>query len=357
MVLACVTAAVHGDEPRNEQAATPRSPTDAVDPVLAAKIRQWIVQLDDDQYTVRKRAQSELESTGLAALDQVAEVARFGPLESSTRGLNILLSWSESADTNRRIRALERIALLENRKTESELAAKLLARLREQAAQRAIVAYGGRVARDEQLPWGPRVVAPVRVTIGEQWKGGVIGLRQLTVIQGLTTVSFYSAPLDDTAVAVLPQLSSVKRVQIYGSGVSSQAIERLAEKMSKEVVWDIRRSGAQLGVKGNVNARQASIEAVVSGSAAETAGLQAGDIVLKVEDTEVADFTELTQQISKHQPGSTVVLKLSRKGETLEKEVTFDRWGIDSLEQAHQAKVKISIPIVPPPNNLQLDRR
>jgi S1-C subfamily serine protease len=50
------------------------------------------------------------------------------------------------------------------------------------------------------------------------------------------------------------------------------------------------------------------------GSAAEKAGLKAGDFLLRMGNHEIKDLTEMTKALQEHQPGDTVEV-LFRRGE------------------------------------------
>ena len=68
----------------------------------------------------------------------------------------------------------------------------------------------------------------------------------------------------------------------------------------------------------------AFVKEVVSGSAAEKAGIQSGDIITKVGDTDITSYTDLTSTIKKYSAGDTVDIELYRSGNTISVSVTFD---------------------------------
>ena len=55
---------------------------------------------------------------------------------------------------------------------------------------------------------------------------------------------------------------------------------------------------------------------VVPGSPAEDAGLETGDIITKVDDTEIGNAAELVRTIGSHDPGDTVTVTYERDGES-----------------------------------------
>lgn len=68
----------------------------------------------------------------------------------------------------------------------------------------------------------------------------------------------------------------------------------------------------------------AYINTVEEGSAAETAGIQVGDIVTAVDGKEILDSGELTSVIKSYHAGDEAVFTLWRDGETVEVSVIFD---------------------------------
>lgn len=65
------------------------------------------------------------------------------------------------------------------------------------------------------------------------------------------------------------------------------------------------------------------IDGVTDGKPAAKAGLQEGDVVVQLGDTEVKDMMGYMQALSKFKKGDATKVKIKRKGETLEKDVQF----------------------------------
>ena len=68
----------------------------------------------------------------------------------------------------------------------------------------------------------------------------------------------------------------------------------------------------------------AGIEQVSSGSAADKAGMQRGDIVVKIDGQPVQDASSLVATIRGHRPGDTVTLTVVRGGKEVELKATLD---------------------------------
>jgi hypothetical protein len=332
------SASVRADEPdkaipppADDAAATPEAAQPlaaAAPPVDPAALAAWIQELDDDRYAVREQAQKQLAAAGSAALEAVGQLAVAGSLESSTRAVAVLLRWADSKDPALSLAALERLAALTSRPTEAAMAADRLAEVRQVAAVAAIKSLGGRFDFDTSggMVIGPH--APVQVIIDPNWKGGVEGLRHVAAVRSATKLSLYSAPLDDAAVEELAKVTQVKRMEIFGAGLSPEGVAKLKEKLPG-TFFDVR-SGARLGIRGPL-----VIDHVFAGSPAEKAGLRRQDKIIEFAGKPITDFDQLTAEIATCKPGDTKSLKALRpdpttgQAATVELSVTFDRWGDD----------------------------
>ncbi len=72
------------------------------------------------------------------------------------------------------------------------------------------------------------------------------------------------------------------------------------------------------------------IAQIVSGSAEETAGLQVGDLILAVDDTEISSNTALSAAISEYNAGDTATLTIQRDGQQQTVTVTFGEYTPES---------------------------
>jgi len=75
----------------------------------------------------------------------------------------------------------------------------------------------------------------------------------------------------------------------------------------------------------------AYVRSVEKGSCAETAGIQAGDIITKIGDIEVAGYNELRQAVKQFSAGDTTEIVLYRADESKTLTITFDESKPDSV--------------------------
>jgi len=328
-------------------------------PVDPAQIDEWIVQLDDDLYSVRKSAQQGLESAGQQALEAIAKEAQSGSLESSTRALNVMLAWTESKDHELQIAALEKLVSLPNRPIESGLAAELLADAYEQHALKSLVALGGRFEADLQVRAAPVItrLPNLHLIVDSKWKGELDGLKHLAAVHRATTISFYFAPLDDGVLEYLTNLPNVLRIEFYGTPISEAVAEQLRKQLPQATI--VVTQGALLGIHGDP-ARQGSVVILQAseGFAAAKAGLRKGDTITEFQGEKLKDFHDLTTRIGKFKPGETVELTILRNGELMKKQVTFDRWGKQLSGKTGEAgRTFPNRQVLPAPRRITLERR
>jgi len=87
-------------------------------------------------------------------------------------------------------------------------------------------------------------------------------------------------------------------------------------------------SGAFLGIAADVRAGWDGVRlgSVVPGSAAERAGLRAGDVLVRLADTGLHGFADLREQLGRRRPGDTLALVYLREGLDHATSVTLDAW-------------------------------
>jgi S1-C subfamily serine protease len=133
-------------------------------------------------------------------------------------------------------------------------------------------------------------------------------------------------PLVDRDGRVLGINVSIFSLSGANDGVGFAVPIDVAHDIAERVVAGEEIEGAFLGVKLDmVESGQAGavITEVTSGSAADEAGLQVGDLVVEIEGSRVLRPADLAAQVQTHQPGSTVDLVVVRDGEEQTLSVTL----------------------------------
>lgn len=88
---------------------------------------------------------------------------------------------------------------------------------------------------------------------------------------------------------------------------------------------NLPEQGVKLGVHLKEEQQDVTVISVMSGSAAEHAGLQPDDILRKINDIEIQETFDLVHELNQLQPEDRATLELDRAGETLELEIDFSK--------------------------------
>ncbi|HEX6417202.1 MAG TPA: trypsin-like peptidase domain-containing protein [Acidimicrobiales bacterium] len=98
-----------------------------------------------------------------------------------------------------------------------------------------------------------------------------------------------------------------------------------ARDIAEQLIEDGSATHAYMGV-GIVDAatgRGAQVGVVEDGEPADEAGIEEGDVIVRVDDREITDAASLTAAIRSHAPGDTVEVTLERDGDERTVEVTL----------------------------------
>lgn len=202
--------------------------------------------------------------------------------------------------------------------------------------------------------------------------GNPFGLEQ-TVTAGIVSAKgrvIGSGPYDDfiqTDAAINPGNSGGPLFNVKGElvGINTALYSQsggnngigfaIPINLAKSVFKDLKESGrvqrARLGVRiqdvdeatmkamGLKNRHGAFIPQVEAESAADKAGIQAGDVIVAIDDQIIRKAHDLPLKVARHQPGDKVVLEVIRNGKSQSIPVIVEEMPDDSVAQMqHQKK-------------------
>jgi hypothetical protein len=150
------------------------------------------------------------------------------------------------------------------------------------------------------------------------------GLLHLKKIPNLQYLSVYYSPVSDKSIETIGSIGTLSEIRLFGTEVTAEGATQLQQALATANV-DYRH-GAFLGVGCQEHPDGAQVTIMHEGSAAEQAGMRAGDVIESFNDTKVANFEELKNAIAKHRSGKEVTLKVLRSGEPREFKVKLGQW-------------------------------
>jgi hypothetical protein len=181
-------------------------------------------------------------------------------------------------------------------------------------------------ATDEtmKLVAGLERLQTLRITGGKVTGAGLAHAAKLPAMQ---TLWIENTPLADRDIEQLAALGSVSNYVLHGTDISGMGLQRLQsllEKQKREAVVDYHRGGL-LGVSGSPTFERCLINTVVPESAAASAGIQPGDIIVKFDGQPIENFQALQMVVSQTPPGEPIEMRIERDGKELPKTVTLAR--------------------------------
>lgn len=151
--------------------------------------------------------------------------------------------------------------------------------------------------------------------------GEVIGINNLKLSgEGIEGIGF-AIPINSTT-DVINQLIEFKTVKRPYIGISGQGIDSSITEIY----------GLPAGV---------SVKEVEEGSPAETAGIEKGDIIIKIEGKEISTVTELNKIKYTYKIGDTITLTILRNGQEKELKLTLGEEPIENNTKEEEDKTTI----------------
>jgi serine protease Do/serine protease DegQ len=79
----------------------------------------------------------------------------------------------------------------------------------------------------------------------------------------------------------------------------------------------------RVGIQLDFSSGEGAVEKVLEDSAAERAGVLAGDVLLRLDETKIGDMSDVVIHLKSKRVGDTVTLGIRRDGEEMTLETTF----------------------------------
>lgn len=342
----------------------------------AEQIRAWVDNLSDSNYSKRDIATKQLVSVGNAAIKPLMAALAEQGLEVTTRGVYVLQQLAVGGDEKTEEAARQALMQIAAPRITASArhardALERLDSLRQQRAMQELKLLGALVDR-EHLELALPIGSVFRVEFNEDWTGGLEGLRWLRYLRDVEQISFVGEqvtdewlkyleglprvlvvkikrakiteaglaslqeverlqflkllylPIGDGSIKHLAQCKRVVSIHIFGSKMTAAGERELREAMAAKID---RRKGAFLGISVPASDQLMwEVEGVTRGSSAARAGLEPGDTILTYDGKPVGDFGSLQSLIAQNDVGDTVVVKIRRGRETIEREITLGEW-------------------------------
>ncbi len=121
-------------------------------------------------------------------------------------------------------------------------------------------------------------------------------------------------PLLDSQGRVIGVNSQIKSESGDNAGVGFAIPEATVSQVAPQLISSGKATHAYLGVSIDASASTAKIAKVQPGTAAEKAGLKAGDVVTALDDHQIATGDDLSAAINSYKPGDQIKVRYQRGG-------------------------------------------
>ena len=165
----------------------------------------------------------------------------------------------------------------------------------------------------------------------------------------------------DELVSAISTYKSLDEITIsfVRDGKTNSAAAKLGVWTTKEKNNDKEKTTtftrARLGVATEDAEKGALLNEISTGTAAEKAGLQKGDVVFQIEKTDITSADALTQAVRSHRPDEKITIRFYRNGktekvtaklgsQTVEKRRNHGYWGGEKRKCSCEDQAKSSVP-------------
>ncbi len=341
-------------------------------------LAEWAVQLDADDFFVRQKATQKLIEAGEPAIAALNSVLESQSLEATTRAIRILqeLALSPNLETEEAARKTLKETSTKRFGAVARRATSALETLNDLRRERALVdleKLGATIQRESVHNGFTVMETVVGIEIGPTFTGKPESLRllgwidlpsfqvtfsgpqvtnefldYLPAMKTLTSLQLKRTSVTDEGLAVLPDVPRLADLAIMNTAVTDKSFERLKNcqgltnvrlygtKFTRDAAQRLQtalgiakvdfRIGGFLGVGGQQTLQGCQVGIVQDGTAASKAGIQVGDIIVRVGEKKVADFESLTEIIGEFAGGESTELEILREDQMRKIKVTFGEW-------------------------------
>ncbi len=146
-------------------------------------------------------------------------------------------------------------------------------------------------------------------------------LAPLRELNRLEQLEIRYSPVDDRAVDFFSQLPLRQKLVLSATKITPDGVKKLRSKLP--AIQIVYKRGGFLGVICEPWAAECIISRVTVGGAAEAAGLQTNDIVIRIGEAKVQRFSDLQEAIFNYAPGDEVDVTYIRAGNIEKVSVTL----------------------------------
>lgn len=142
-------------------------------------------------------------------------------------------------------------------------------------------------------------------------KGELVGITNMKFAEETVEGMGFAIPVNDV-IAVAKQIRLNGKVSYPVIGISGVSLADYS-------AYQLQRYGVNVAVDTGLYVAE-----VTNNGPAQKAGIQAGDVVVKVEDTEITTYKSFLTELYSHKPGETIKVTINRAGNEKTLQVTLD---------------------------------
>lgn len=288
------------------------------------QIAGWIKSLDSAQYKEREEATQHLLEAGTEALDALLVTANGTRPEPADRAVWIMRRLGRSRENEVALAALSRLVQVKNRPSVVAKAEVDLTEVSLAICEQRLGPLGAEINRVGIQVNALTAVPGLEVRLGEKWHGKPEDLRAITQLEQQQYFRLEGPAIDDDVVKMFAEKEKLGCLQLHNTKVTAEAVDLVKSKHPDATIYV--RNQALLGVAAENTPSGVMVIRVEQGTAAANAGIQAGDIISKIDGRKLPDFDRLTARIAQHQVGDKVDVEVIRNEKAIPLKVELGNW-------------------------------